>query len=282
MAFALASGEEQDLLGWEGTMTRKYLLDRIPEIERLERQAELIGLDRVRDHFSPTDGQAVLDAGCGSGWASRLMAREWPCTTVTGIDLTPNFVDYARQCGEDEQLKNLSYIAGDITDLPFENKSFDFVWSQLVVFFLPEPESAIAEFARVLRPGGQVKIAVTESPFETIWPERPPLSQGIREMREKALHGWRMARIPQMLKSAGFQDITVETAVDRVHSFNGGASPAQRKNIEESYVQALRAEPSLAGGKDNADRLIGEILDFADDKESISINTHWVFGGKKP
>jgi SAM-dependent methyltransferase len=262
-------------------MSEKYVLDRAPEIERLERQAALIGLDRVRDHLPTTDIGTVLDAGCGSGWVSRLIAREKPGATVTGIDITTEFVDYAARRAKEEGLAGLSYLTGDITDLPFEDESFDFVWSQLVVFFLPDPEAALTEFARVLRPGGQVKVAVTDGPFESIWPERQALSSGVRDFRETVMHGWRMARVPQMLKSAGFQNITIETAVDRVHSFDGGASPAQRRNIEESYIHAIQAQPHLSGGRDQADRLVGELIDFIDDPASTAINTHWVFGGRR-
>lgn len=262
-------------------MSQKYLLDRAPEIERLERQAALIGLDRVRDHLVDLNTGELLDAGCGSGWVSRLIAREKPDVTVTGIDITTEFVDYAVRRAEEEKLNNLTYVTGDITKLPFEDESFDFVWSQLVVFFLPNPEIAFAEFARVLRPGGQVRVAVTDGPFEAIWPERPALSNGIKAVREAALHGWRMARVPQMLRHAGLQRITMKTSVDRVHSFEGGASPEQRRNIEESYIHAIQTQPALVGGKDNADRLVRELIDFIDDPESAALNTHWVFGAVK-
>ena len=137
-------------------MAAKYVLDRTPEIERLEQQAALIGHDRVRDHLDIADGQAVLDAGCGSGWVSRLLARETPGAKVTGIDITPGFVDYAKRSAEQEGLANLDYMVGDICALPFEDGRFDVVWSQLVVFFLAQPEQAVAEFARVVRPGGLV------------------------------------------------------------------------------------------------------------------------------
>lgn len=263
-------------------MAAKYVLDRTPEIERLEQQAALIGHDRVRDYLDVSDGQSVLDAGSGSGWVTRLIARETPGAKVTGIDITPGFVDFAKQSAKQEGLENLDYTVGDICALPFEDGRFDVVWSQLVVFFLPHPEKAIAEFARVVRPGGQVNVIVTDGVFEQLWPERAELSNGIKAMRDKVLNGWRFARLPHMLEAAGLKGITVDAAVDRVYSFVGGASPEQRLNIEESYIQAIKTHHHLMGGKTEADRLAAELMDFINDSESVSLSTHWTVSGTKP
>ncbi len=136
-------------------MAEKYVLDRTPEIARLEKQAALIGHDRVLEHLDVAGGQSVLDAGSGSGWVSRLIARENPDAKVTGIDFTPDFVDYSKLSAEREGLANLDFTLGDVCEMPFEDGSFDLVWSQLVLFFVPTPEKAVSEFARVLRPGGK-------------------------------------------------------------------------------------------------------------------------------
>jgi ubiquinone/menaquinone biosynthesis C-methylase UbiE len=280
--YFLVPGAENIILALGRSMAARYILDRTPEIERLEQQAALIGHDRVRDHLDVADGQSVLDAGCGSGWVSRLIARETPGAKVTGIDITPGFVDYAKLSAKQEGLVNLDYTVGDICALPFDDGSFDVVWSQLVVFFLPQPEKAVAEFARVVRPGGMVKVIVTDGVFEQLWPERKELSNGIRAVRDKALHGWRFPRLPYMLEAAGLKDITVDAAVDRVYSFVGGASPEQRHNIEESYVHAIKNQDHLPGGEAEADRLAAELMDFIDDRESVSFSTHWTVSGTKP
>lgn len=263
-------------------MAEKYVLDRTPEIERLEQQAALIGHDRVLDHLNVAGGQSVLDAGSGSGWVSRLIARENPGAKVTGIDITPDFVDYSKLSAEREGLANLDFTLGDVCEMPFEDGSFDLVWSQLVLFFVPTPEKAVSEFARVLRPGGQVKLIVTDGVFEDLWPEQPALSAGIKAFRDKVLNRWRLTRIPEMLTAAGLSEIGVETDIDRVYSFTGGASAAQLENIAESYVEVIRAQHHLAGGKAEADRLAHDLLAFVSDPESTAYSTHWTFTATKP
>lgn len=258
-------------------MAEKYVLDRTPEIDRLERQAHLIGHDRVTDHLDIAPGARVLDAGCGTGWVTRLMARAAPEAQVTGLDLTAAFIDHARQVAADERMSNVAYEVGDVCEMPFDDGQFDLVWSQLVLFFLPRPEQAIAEFARVLKPGGTVKVIVTDGIFEDLWPERADLSDAIRRFRDGVLHRWRLPRIPEMLRNAGLTGISVEADVDRVYSFTGGASAAQRENILESYVHAMAARQDLLGGKAEADRLAAALLAFVDDPQSTALSTHWTF-----
>lgn len=263
-------------------MSEKYLLDGGPEIDRLERQAALVGHDRVLDHLSAADSQSILDAGAGSGWVSRLIARAIPGARVTGIDVSPDFVAYATRRAAEEGLGNLSHRVGDITALPFESDGFDLVWSQFVVFFLARPDRAIAEFARVARPGGCVTVAVTDSAFQTIWPARPALSHGIAALREAALHGWRSERLPEMMRAAGLTEVRVEIVTDRVYSFTAGACPAQRRNIEESFVRAMVENPDLVGGADRAAQLAQDLLDFVDDPASAAFGTHWIVSARKP
>lgn len=262
-------------------MVSNYLLANEVEIDRLERQAALIGHDRVLDHVQLPAGTTMLDAGSGSGWASRLVAGANPGVAVTGIDVTPDFVSYATRRCRDEGLTNLDHLVGDIADLPFEDGSFDLVRSQLVLFFLPEPERAVSEFARVARPGGQVTIAVTDCPFQWISPERPALSAGIAAFRDAAIHGWRTPRLPGMMRASGLEDVRVEIVSDRVHTFIGRAGTDQRRNIEESYGLGLRALAEAVGGPEAAERLLAELLDFVDDEDSSAFCTHWIVTARK-
>jgi len=263
-------------------MAADYLLANEVEIDRLERQAGLIGHDRVRDHVQIGAGARVLDAGSGSGWVSRLIAADHPDATVTGIDITPDFVAYADARRRREGLDNLDYLCGDIAALPFAQDSFDLVFSQLVVFFLPAPERAVAEFARVVRPGGTVTISVTDCPFQWTWPERPGLAAAIAALRDAGLHGWRTPRLPSMMRSAGLQDLNVEIVSDRVHTFVGRPGDDLRRNVEESYARALRALPEAVGGAEEAERLFAELMDVVDDPQVSAFCTHWIVTGQKP
>lgn len=99
-------------------------------------------------------GDHVLDLGSGIGGPARFIAGTRDCR-VTGIDLTPSFVEAARTLTEwTGQTEHVDFEVGSVLDLPFEDDSFDCA-VQLHVGMNIEDKSALAlEVARVLRPGG--------------------------------------------------------------------------------------------------------------------------------
>ncbi|MEX5635921.1 class I SAM-dependent methyltransferase [Parafrankia sp. FMc2] len=99
-------------------------------------------------------GLTVLDAGCGEGYLSRLLAARGAGPSV-GVDLCPELVDAARQQAADEGL-DIRHETADVAALPFDDASVDLVVANHVLNDLEDPAPAIAEFSRVLRPGGRV------------------------------------------------------------------------------------------------------------------------------
>ncbi len=104
------------------------------------------------------DGDHVLDVGCGTGsLASALAARSEPARIV-GIDLAEPYVELARaRLGGDSRLR---IDQGDACALPYRDDEFDRAMALLSLQFVPQPELALAELRRVVRPGGVVAAAV--------------------------------------------------------------------------------------------------------------------------
>lgn len=98
----------------------------------------------------------VLDAGCGIGGSSRLLAQTFGCK-VTGVDLTPSFIDVAEQLAKSTRTSDLvSFVCADILNTSFLNNSFDVIWCQHTLMNINEKSAAFAEFRRVLKVGGIV------------------------------------------------------------------------------------------------------------------------------
>lgn len=94
-------------------------------------------------------GKDVLELGCGTGL---LLERVAPIArSAKGIDLSPGMLESARARGLDVTL-------GSVTELPWDDGSFDFVFSVKVLAHVPDIERALAEAARVTRPGGRVAL----------------------------------------------------------------------------------------------------------------------------
>ena len=96
----------------------------------------------------------VLDVGSGVGGASRYLASEYGCQ-VMGLDLTDEYCRVARSLADRLGLASrVSYRQGSALDMPFEDNSFDVVWTQHVAMNIVDKPKLYSEIARVLRPDG--------------------------------------------------------------------------------------------------------------------------------
>jgi len=107
----------------------------------------------------------ILDAGCGEGYNTRLLAQKG--ADVTAIDLSENMI-YLAQQEENKHTLGIKYKIASFTDLsPFKNNSFDTVVSTMALMDGPDYNKAVREFYRVLKPGGNLFFSITHPCFFT-------------------------------------------------------------------------------------------------------------------
>ena len=100
----------------------------------------------------------VLDVGSGVGGTSRCLAKEFGCR-VTGIDLTDEYCRAAMMLTAKTGLANLvDCRQGDATKLPFDDQTFDVVWTEHVAMNIADKTRLYKEMHRVLKPGGTLAI----------------------------------------------------------------------------------------------------------------------------
>jgi SAM-dependent methyltransferase len=102
-------------------------------------------------HMSPS--LRVLDVGCGPGTLSLRLARR--CQAVWGVDVTPEMIAVAEQKLAAEPA-NACFQQADACDLPFDDHTFDAVVSVNALQAMDQPDKALGEMRRVLRPGGEL------------------------------------------------------------------------------------------------------------------------------
>ena len=102
-------------------------------------------------------GERVLDIGTGRG-AVLFPAAEavGPAGSVLGVDLAEGMIERTQQVADSRGLTNVSLEVMDAQELDLPAGSFDVVLSSLVVFFLPDPASAVERWARLLARGGRL------------------------------------------------------------------------------------------------------------------------------
>lgn len=134
----------------------------------------LVGDARLRP------GLKVLDLGSGTGYPAILAAQTvGPAGSVLGIDLAEQMVAAAERKATRLGLTNITFRQGDVTTLPFEDRSFDAVTSRFCLMFLPDIPKAVSEIARVLKPGGWMATAVWSAPENN-----PSISLSVEAIRK--------------------------------------------------------------------------------------------------
>ena len=110
------------------------------------------------------EGGEVLEVGCGPGLLWTSIAPLLPHLRLTLTDLSEGMLDAARSVVDAiESIELVATRACDAQDLPFPDSSFDVLVANHMLYHVPEPARAAAEFARVLRPDG-VLLAATNGP----------------------------------------------------------------------------------------------------------------------
>jgi len=131
------------------------------------------GYDVYRDGFNTPaffamlpdiEGLAGLDVGCGEGHNTRLLAGRG--ARVTGIDISPTFVRYAKEAEEEHPL-GICYELASALDIPFEDASFDFATAFMSLMDMPQIGRVLAEIFRVLKPGGFLQFSIGHPCFDT-------------------------------------------------------------------------------------------------------------------
>jgi ubiquinone/menaquinone biosynthesis C-methylase UbiE len=103
-------------------------------------------------------GSCVLEAGCGVGAQTVILAGRSPQADITSIDISENSLREAQALINSQNIKNVRFKQSDIMDLPFQAASFDHVFVCFVLEHLYDPMKALVGLHRVLKPGGSITV----------------------------------------------------------------------------------------------------------------------------
>lgn len=165
----------------------------------------------VIDTMAPRPGESIIEIGCGAGSLVRQLARRLgKANAITAADVNPFLLREAAQLTEEEGLADqIEFIEGNAEALPFENSSFDCIYS-VTVFEECDADRAIGEAMRVLRPGGRIGLAVRALDMPQWWNmtlpeailrkvEAPPHSVGPAGVADRSLY--------RRMREAGLVDL---------------------------------------------------------------------------
>jgi arsenite methyltransferase len=131
-----------------------------------------LGVGNHLRHARIEPGDTVLDLGCGSGIDSILAARRvGPSGKVLALDFLPEMLERTATAADEAGLDNVETIEGEMEAIPLADASVDVVISNGVLNLSPRKARALAECARVVRPGGELCVADLTVEEEELPPE---------------------------------------------------------------------------------------------------------------
>jgi SAM-dependent methyltransferase len=127
------------------------------ESQRLSDQANTLSHLLHHDSVFHPAG-LVLEAGCGTGAQTMIVAPQNPQCDFISIDIAKDSLTKARENIQKKQIPNVRFQIADVLDLPFDNESFDHIFICFLLEHLHEPISALASLKRVLKKGGTITV----------------------------------------------------------------------------------------------------------------------------
>jgi len=158
-------------LGYTLCLNRSQHFGLYKDNTKSEKQAQQNMLHLISDKLDIKKGMNILDAGCGQGFVEKYLAGVFNAS-FTGITITPREVKVAKKQLKKTTLKGTAnFILADYHDLPFEDDSFDVVFTVETLAHAQDLSQVLSEFYRVLKPGGKIVLIEYEWEYEKFSPK---------------------------------------------------------------------------------------------------------------
>tara|TARA_R110002074_G_scaffold229960_3_gene401538 strand:- start:544 stop:1347 length:804 start_codon:yes stop_codon:yes gene_type:complete len=250
--------------------SKPYAIGSDEEHDRLERQARI---GKIEDHltkFSFARDAVILDAGCGSGSMTRLLAKAAPDGRAIGVDVSEDHLSYARMRAQEEAIENISFETGDIFSLPFEDNTFDRVWSKYVLQWVNNPVHAVAEFRRVTRPGGKVVCCNFDGFSDNHYPVDEAFQNDVDRVFNHVVDPNVGRKMFSMFRDSGLTDIKVDFEPDATYTVSGAIDAERRQNWVDQFGAAFKAISECLGSDEAAQSFVDRFLEYQDREDTIT------------
>jgi SAM-dependent methyltransferase len=191
-------------------------------------------------------GSTVLEAGCGVGAQTVILAKNSPHALFTSIDISPTSLEAAAAAIAQVNLTNVTLQNADIFDLPFPPESFDHIFVCFVLEHLNNPIGALRALQPVLRRGGTITVIEGDHGSTYFHPESQLASRTIQcliDIQAKLGGNSLIGRqLYPLIKNAGFKDTRVSPRMVYVDSSRPGLVEGFTRNTFIAMVEGVRQQ----------------------------------------
>ncbi len=228
----------------------------VRESVRLVDQASTLADILHSDTVYPA-GSKVLEAGCGVGAQTTILARNSPDAIFTAVDLSEESLRAAKERVSSRGFTNVTFHQSDIFHMPFEDDSFDHLFLCFVLEHLPNPIEALLCLRRVLKRGGTITVIEGDHGSAYFHPDSAGARETIRclvgiqaEMGGNSLVG---RQLYPLLKESKYVDIRVSPRMIYVDSSKPGLVEGFTKNTFIAMVEGVKEQSMRSGLMEEAD-----------------------------
>jgi SAM-dependent methyltransferase len=219
------------------------------ESERLHDQAAGLGFLLHEGTRYPA-GSVVLEAGCGVGAQTLLLASGSPDAQFVSIDISPDSLARAEEHTSMEGLNNVTFGQADILNLPFPAGTFDHIFVCFTLEHIPDPLRALDCLKKVLRPGGTITVIEGDHGSAIFYPDTRAAHHVIDCLVElqRLAGGYALIgrELEHLLGDAGFVDVQISPRQTYASTAVPGSSEAV-KRIFIAMIEGVR-DQAVAGG----------------------------------
>jgi ubiquinone/menaquinone biosynthesis C-methylase UbiE len=153
----------------------------------------------VLSALEPLAGRRVLDIGCGTGQLAERVHQSHPRATVVGCDFSAGMLRQAAA-----RSRGVGWVCGNACGLPFQDRAFAAVVCTEAFHWFPDQDAALAEFFRILKPGGVLMLALVNTRL-TLTSE---IIQATSQLIGEPFYWPTVSRMRQRVEQAGFRVVS--------------------------------------------------------------------------
>jgi ubiquinone/menaquinone biosynthesis C-methylase UbiE len=259
-----------------------YIMDDPREAMRLEMKVDPVAWVRkyVAQRVAP--GFEVLSVGCGPGLMLREIAKLDPSIRGTGIDISPSRVQAARE--KNYGNRQLKFMCGDAQEMRLARNSFDFVYSRMLLQYLPKKEQALDELVRVCKPGGTVLLQDLDGQLLWNYPEDAGLQRSLEQvlgaLAKTGFDPFVGRKLFRLAQRAGLENLKVQ--VECYHLIAGEPSPQILEQWKLKLDIALPQISQALGSERQAHEQVHRFIEYLSRPDTLMYSNVFTVTGEKP
>ncbi|HBL76062.1 MAG: methyltransferase type 11 [Bacteroidetes bacterium GWF2_42_66] len=220
------------------------------EATRLNDQADTLD-DIIHNDSLFAEDSLVLEAGCGVGAQTKIIATKNLRTNFISVDISEESVNQARASIGEMGIKNVEFRQADIFNLPFKAELFDSVIVCFVLEHLHDPAKALIELKRVLKKGGSIMVIEGDHGSTFFYPDSKyahlAIDCQVQLQKQNGGNSNIGRELYPLLKSAGFSDVIVSPRMVYVDSSRPQLVEGFIKNTFTAMIEGIENDSVQKG-----------------------------------